>query len=122
MALLGDELVVSSPLGEDQRAFGCGRSSQEERDQQRTDFGNRQGDQVGDSFFRRDRLRASARITTSIAKASIDSVMCRYQPIQERTSYSLRPVRCLACSKHSSMVQRRPAIEASLSNAVPFGA
>src|SRR5689334_592087 len=46
------------------------------------------------------------RITARNAKASIDKVMCRYQPCQLRTSSSARPTSCLAASKHSSMRQR----------------
>gem|GEM_PF-6638004 len=58
---------MASPLGESQHALGQVSSSQNKRDQQRADFGNRQGDQVGPPFFLRDRLRACLRITTSIA-------------------------------------------------------
>ncbi len=84
MAVFSDELMMASPFGEAQHGFGKSRSSQDERDQQRADFGNRQGNQVGDPFFRRDRLRACVRITTSIARASNESVMSpRAQPIYE---------------------------------------
>src|SRR4051794_30793156 len=42
------------------------------------------------------------------ARARRARVVWRCQPVQERTSYSSRPTRCLATSKASSMVQRAP--------------
>src|SRR5271166_3610844 len=50
------------------------------------------------------------------AKASIDSVMCRCQPCQERASQWSSPVSPLADWKHSSIVHRSPATAASSCN------
>ncbi len=95
MAALGDELMTPSPFGEGERGRRDTGSAQDESDQQRTDFRHRQRDQVLEPFFRREERRACSQTTVNIASASIDSAMCRYQPIQERTSYSFSPVSCL---------------------------
>lgn len=58
MALFGNELMVASPLGEGEHGLGKNRVLQEQRDQQRADFGNRQGDQACEAFFRREAVRA----------------------------------------------------------------
>src|SRR2546428_1942113 len=49
-----------------------------------------------------------ARSTLRKACASLQSVRCRYQPCQERTSYSSSPTSPLPTSKHCSTVQRDP--------------
>src|SRR3954471_12765820 len=55
---------------------------------------------IGAPFFTTPRTRG--------ARARRARVVWRCQPVQERTSYSSRPTRCLANSKASSMVQRAP--------------
>src|SRR5713226_776098 len=61
-----------------------------------------------------------ARSTVRKACASIQSVMCRYQPCQERTSYSSRPTSSLPTSKHCSTVQRAPMTRTISSSVVPL--
>src|SRR5579885_1899265 len=56
------------------------------------------------------------------AKLNIDKVMCRYQPCQERTSYSSKPTSPLASSKHCSTVQRVPKASTISSSEEPVGA
>src|SRR6266487_1599378 len=56
------------------------------------------------------------------AMASIERVMCRYQPCQERTSYSSRPTSPFPSSKHCSTVQRAPKATTISSKEVPVGA
>lgn len=53
-------------------------------------------------------LALCRRSTVRKACASMQSVICRYQPCQERTSYSSSPTSPLPTSKHCSTVQRDP--------------
>ncbi len=62
------------------------------------------------------------RTTVSRACANRASVMWRYQPVQLRTSYWSSPTSPLACSKASSIVQRRPATCTRVARSVPAGA
>lgn len=65
-------------------------------------------------FFRPLRVFTVTRMTT---RASIDSVIWRYQPCQGRTSYSSSPVSCFAaCNAQASAGQR---MESHLPNAQP---
>src|SRR5690606_18765827 len=73
-------------------------------------------------FFRAGDFAARARSAANVACASRDKVMWRCQPTHERTSYSSKPVSCLACSKPSSIAQRQPAMATSLSSGVARGA
>ena len=58
--------------------------------------------------------------STSAARARRARVVWRCQPVQERTSYSSRPTRCLASSKTSSMVQRARTFRPSPEQAETF--
>ena len=92
--------------------------------EQSSHFRDRKRNQVvvRNLFFDGNRKLLLARITDKNACANIDNVMCRCQPVQLRTSYSSSPVSCLACSKHSSITQREPAICTSFFKEVPAGA
>jgi hypothetical protein len=50
--------VVASPSRECQYGLGKNRALQEQRDQQRADFGHCQRDQVREAFFRCDEVLA----------------------------------------------------------------
>lgn len=69
----------------------------------------------------RDQIRLPFFVKPLVACASINSVMCRCQATQLRTSSSSSPVSCLACSKHSSNAQRLPAIRTRVFSGVRFG-
>src|SRR4051812_43189321 len=60
--------------------------------------------------------------STRAARARRARVVWRCQPVQERTSYSSRPTRCLADSKTSSMVQRAPIARTISMSGVSVGA
>jgi hypothetical protein len=62
------------------------------------------------------------RTTVRYACASMESVMCRCQPVHERTSYSSNPVSPLASSKQLSIVHRSPATRTSVDSGVSAGA
>ena len=107
VASLGDGLVSAPPRGPGEYLLGEVQSRPDDLNQQSPNFRLSQRDHLAD-FFERPLLGgfAAARITLRKANAIIDSVMCRYQPSHERTSYSSSPVSCLPASKHTSMAQR----------------
>src|SRR5215217_5281204 len=72
-------------------------------------------------LFRGAAALSFTRMPARKARASMVRVMCRYQPCQERISWSARPTSCLATSKHSSMAQRRPATCARVASVVSVG-
>src|SRR5436853_458976 len=95
--------------------------SRAETVQEAMEFGDADGDQgrvIGVGIW----APPFAAPRTSVARARRASVMCRCQPVQERTSYSSRPTRCLARLKTSSMVQRAPIARTIAVRGVSVGA
>src|SRR5262245_16159328 len=72
----------------------------------------------GRLFFSCSTAMAPARKMVNRANAHIASVICRYQPVQLRTSSWSRPTSPLASSKPLSTVQRLPATRTTSSSVV----
>src|SRR5258708_31274585 len=73
-------------------------------------------------LFLRTSSSPLARKAAKKAIASIERVTCRYQPCQERTSYSSKPTSPFPSSKHCSTVQRAPKAPTISSKEVSAGA
>src|SRR3954464_7997819 len=91
------------------------------------DFLHRPADQhrllriIGRLLFGGAGVLAWRRMAAIMAKASMTSEKCRYQPCQDRVSLWSRPSSFLAVSKPSSMAQRCPSTLTSAASGVPAG-
>src|SRR5919112_5017507 len=92
-----------------------------------TDFLHRPADQhrllriIRRLLFGGAGVLAWRRMAAIMAKASMTSETCRYQPCQDRVSLWSRPSSFLAVSKPSSIAQRRPSTATRVSIPVPAG-
>src|SRR3954451_14781817 len=91
------------------------------------DFLHRPADQhrllriIGRLLFGGAGVLAWRRMAAIMAKASMTSETCRWQPCQERVSLWSRPNSFLAVSKPSSMAQHCPSTRTSAATGVPAG-
>src|SRR3954453_20061810 len=121
MAVTSDGLMTAAPARPGQHEAGRMRMVGSEAVQEAMELGDADGDQelvLGVGIWAP--LFAAPR--TSAARARRARVVWRCQPVQERTSYSSRPTRCLASSKTSSMVQRAPIARTIAGSGVSVGA
>src|SRR5512144_1127069 len=119
-------LMQAPPTGPSRRLEGAQSPAKvpSQPKQQAPHLLNRKRDQA-----RRKVLSGSSRfffdhfwMTARNACAARTRVRCRYQPVQDRTSYCSSPNLSLVSRKPVSIVQRRPAATASAASAVPIGA
>ena len=121
VAVAGGGLVAATPGGPVQNPGRFVWRGGEDGEEEAANFRNAQRDRAVALFCVAAAFSAAAasvRVAARKAIASIERVMWRCQPCQERTSYSSRPVSCLAVSKQHSTAHRRP-VEAF---AYPYGA
>src|SRR6266516_2156482 len=98
---------------------GVGGFGPDQVGQQSPDFGDGERDEVTAARFR---VPFFDRVTVRKAWASMDRVMCRYQPVYWRTWEWSRPVSPFAVWKVSSMAQRVPATRTRSARPVRAGA
>src|SRR4051794_19514600 len=116
----------AAPQGPRDNGGGFGLASGQARGKT-TDFLHRPADQhrllriIVRLLFGGAGMLALRRMATLMAKASMTSETCRYQPSQERVSLWSRPSSFLAVSKPSSMAQRCPSTQTSAATGVPAG-
>src|SRR6266550_4477828 len=121
MAGASDSLVTTAPAGPGEDEASRVGMVGSEAGQEAMELGDADGYEliVLEVGFR---VPPFAAPRTRTARARRARVVWRCQPVQERTSYSSRPTRCLASLNTSSMVQRAPIARTIAARGVSVGA
>ena len=138
MPIFGDPLVPTAPGGPGQDTLHALLGRQHETPEETTNLADTQRHNRPREALKTVRLlpeapceiffhggavgRGAARNTVNSAYAHMANVLCRYQPVQGRTSSCSSPPSPLASSQHRSMVQRRPTTWTTVARGVVSGA